>query len=91
MPLDRKTIQMDAGLGLFQSLEVAAGPMDGVDQSHSVSTATEIDATAEQAALSDGLKDLPVNRALLVPSVLVVVSLLNRAARRHAQDDSPGT
>ncbi len=91
LSLDRKTIQMDAGLGLFQSLEVAAGPMGHVGQSPSVSTPAESDATAEKAALSDELKDLPVNRTLLVPSVLAVLSLFKRAARRQAQDDSPGT
>ncbi len=89
LPLDRKAIQMDAGLGLFQSLEVAAEPMDQVDQSHSVSTPMERDATAEKAALSDGLKDLPVNRGVLIPTVLAVLSLFKRAARRQAQDDSP--
>jgi hypothetical protein len=88
LPLDTKTIQMDAGLGLFQSLEVAAGPMDGDGQRHSVSTATEVDASAEQTARSDGLTERPVNRALTVPSVLVVASLLNCAARRRAQEDS---
>lgn len=99
------SIPMDTGVGLFQAFELAVGPGEPVaqppagplDQTASrgpsataTSAAAEVNVTAEQAAVGDGMVDLPVNRALLMPFVLVAASALNDPRRRRAQDDSPG-
>ncbi|HPM81135.1 MAG TPA: hypothetical protein PLF81_10560, partial [Candidatus Anammoximicrobium sp.] len=50
-------------------------------------SARPVDAAADRAALGSGGLDLPANRALAVPFVLVVVSLLDRTSHRRVQDD----
>lgn len=100
------SIPMDTGVGLFQAFELAVGPGEPVAQpsavplglnapgttpTAAVSAATEGGAAAEQAALGNGKTDLPGNRALVVPSVLVVASLLNDSRRKRVHDDSPGS
>lgn len=97
------SIRMDTGVGLFQAFELAAGPAEarmtppatsGPEEEAAAlaapagSATAEVGVTAERAAVNDAPLELPANRALVVPSVLIVASLLNRAARREAQDDS---
>ncbi len=96
------SIPMDTGVGLFQAFELAVGAGEGVTQpsatpldpsgppaspAAAASAARPVDAAADRAALGSGGLDLPANRALAVPFVLVVVSLLDRTSRRRIQDD----
>lgn len=100
------SIPMDTGVGLFQAFELAVGPGEPVAQppagpldqtpsrgpsARATSAAAEVDAAAEHAAVGDGRVDLPVNRALLMPFVLVAACALNAPRRRRTQDDSPGS
>jgi len=96
------SIPMDTGVGLFQAFELAVGAGEGVTQpsatpldpsgppaspAAAASAARPVDAAADRAALGSGGLDLPANRALAVPFVLVVVSLLDRTSHRRVQDD----
>jgi len=96
------SIPMDTGVGLFQAFELAVGPGGPVGQppagpldqtpsrgpSATATSAAAVDAAAGQAAVGDGM-DVPVNRALLMPFVLVAASALNDPRQRRTQDDSP--
>lgn len=97
-------IPMDAGLGLFQAFELAVGPGERIGQPVAVpldqlapggapataAAAAQVGAESARAAVGSGPLEVPANRALAVPFVLVVLARLDSPARKRVPAVMPG-